>query len=63
MTPKLEKRLDGIRRFGMHPKVFPAPAGAYTFDRMVVVYLDEALRRMYQVFFYNIQDDTIQKAA
>src|SRR5690242_8758272 len=50
---KLEKRLRDIVRFGMFPVVLPAPKGAVTFDRMIVTYLDDQHRRMYQVFFYN----------
>ena len=63
MTEKLEKRLKEIKRFGMHPDVVPAPTGAVTFDRMIVVYLDEARKRLYQVFFYNTVTDETQKVA
>lgn len=51
----LERKLDSIRRLGGHPVVKPAPAGAITFDRMVIVYLDDKYKRLYQVHFYDTQ--------
>ncbi len=63
MTAKLEKRLENIRRFGMYPEIAPAPRDAVTFDCMILAYLDEAKKRLYQVFFYHTGTDEIQKVA
>ena len=49
----LERKLDSIRRLGGFPVVKSAPADAITFDCMVIVYLDDKYKRLYQVHFYN----------
>jgi hypothetical protein len=49
----LERKLNSIKRLGAFPVVKEAPKGAVTFDTMVVVYLDEKHKRLYQVHFYD----------
>lgn len=59
ITPALERKLDSIRRLGGFPVVKSAPEGAVTFDRMVIVYLDVALKRLYQVHFYDTRTEKV----
>ncbi len=55
----LERKLDQIRNAGLTPVVVPAPTGAITFDRMVVVYIDKACKRLYQVHFYDTKTSKV----
>ncbi len=55
----LNLKLDSIRRLGGFPVVKDAPEGAISFDKMVIVYLDEACKRLYQVHFYDTKTNKI----
>lgn len=61
MKPQLQKNLKEIERFGMYYSVVNAPREANTFQKMVVVYLDEFKKRLYQVYLYNEDQDKLWK--
>ena len=52
MDEQLERKLRMIQRMGGFPEVVDAPKAAISFDKMIIVYLDTAHKRLYQVHFW-----------
>lgn len=55
---QLEKHLDYFTNVAEYPTdVVDAPKDATSFDKMLVVYLDDTKRMVWKVSFYNSKND------
>jgi len=57
---KLKSLLKQYMKNGLYPLVRHAPAGAVTFDCMILIYTDSEYKRLMQIHFYNTKDSEIK---
>lgn len=60
MSEKLKKKLEEIKRAGGIPEVKDAPAGAYTYDKMIVIWLDRGGSKKF-LWQINLWDSKAEK--